>query len=259
MKVLREPEPVAALAFLEAELLGLAQRKGHLLQAVGDCEVRYQGRATSTLTRGERLIMLKPDGTLLVHTAAKAKPVNWQPPGAAFHVGLDGDRVVLTSHRTKPEELVRIEFQSIQLLLSIPLRDEADLALVGSEDDLQQLLHEQPDLVEPGFVPARRERDTNRGYLDLDGRDASGRRLVVEIKRTTAGIKEAQQLWRYVEELRGTHPDARGILVAPRVAEKARMLLREHKLEWKELDWHDILPKVEVMRHGGQSSLGRFG
>jgi endonuclease len=256
--ILRDPAPDAAHRFLATELAGLAQRRGHLVQAIGDCEVRYQGRAHSDLNRGERLVILKPDGTLLVHTAARSKPVNWQPPGAAFAVAVEEGRVVLTSHRTKPPELVRITFHAIALLLSAPLRDEAELALTGTEDDLQTVLFENPALVEEGFVPARRERGTARGYLDLDGRDAHGRRLVVEVKRTTAGVSEAQQLWRYVERMRGGDEAVRGILIAPRVADRARRLLDEHRLEWKELDVAALMPAVEQMRAGGQATLLRF-
>lgn len=259
MDVLRDPDPEAALRFLQAEVAGLASRRGHLVQAVGDCAIRYQGRARSDLNRGERLVLLKPDGTLLVHTAARAKPVNWQPPGASFAVALEGGRVVLTSTRLKPEELVRIEFHAIRLLVSLPLRDGAGLDLVGTEDDLQALLFANPALVEIGFVPAMRERATKRGLYDIDGHDAQGRRLVVELKRTTAGVSEAQQLWRYVERLRRKEPTVRGILLAPRVGDGARSLLAENGLEWRELDFEALLPKVEEMRAGGQASLARFG
>jgi len=259
VQVLRDPDPQAALEFLRAELPGLGNGKGHLLQAVGDCQVHYQGRARSILNRGERVLLLKPDGTFLVHTASKAKPVNWQPPGATFSAALEDGRVVLTSYRVKPEEIVKVTFHALSLLLSVPLRDGAELALVGSEDDLQRLLFEHPHLVEPGFVPRRRERDTDRGFYDLDGDDAQGRRMIVEVKRATAGVSEAQQLWRYVDDLRRTVPGLRGMLVAPSVAPKARNVLRDHGLEWKEIDWAEVLPQVEAMRRGGQSSLSGFG
>jgi endonuclease len=259
MNVLRDPTPEAALAFFQSELAGLANRSGHLVQAVADCQIHYQGRARSLLNQGERLLLLKPDGTFLVHTAEKAKPVNWQPPGATFSAALSDGRLVLTSYRAKPEEIVKVTFHAIRMLAAVPLRDEAALDLLGTEDDLQRLLFERPELVEPGFRPRRRERDTDRGFYDLDGDDAKGRRLIVEVKRTAAGVKEAQQLWRYVDDLRRGNAQVRGILVAPSVAEKARNLLRDHGLEWKELDWDDVLPKVEAMRQGGQSSLGRFG
>lgn len=259
MNILRDPDTEAAMMFFQSELAGLMSRRGHLVQAVADCEVKYQGRARSDLHRGERLILLKPDGTLLVHTAEKSKPVNWQPPGASFSVALESGLVVLTALRTKPEEMVRITFHAIAMLAAVPLRDGADLALVGTEDDLQALLFEHPDLVEPGFVPAMRERGTERGYHDLDGRDRKGIRLIVECKRTVAGVGEAQQLWRYVERLRGNDPTTRGILIAPRVAPGARKLLADQGLEWKELEWADILPKVQAMRDGGQATLLRFG
>lgn len=258
MQILRDPTPEAALSFFQVELAGLANRHGHLLEAVGDCEVHYQGRARSLLNRGERLLLLKPDGTLLVHTSEKAKPVNWQPPGATFSAAVEGGHVVLTSYRVKPEEIVKVTFHHIRLLCSVPLRDGAELDLLGTEDDLQKLLFDHPELVEPGFRPRRRERDTDRGFYDLDGDDSKGRRLIVEVKRTAAGIKEAQQLWRYVEDLKRVSPNLRGVLVAPSIAEKARNLLSDHGLEWKEIDWDEVLPKVEAMRQGGQSSLGRF-
>ena len=268
MQVVRDPTPETALVFLRSELQGLAQRKGHLVQVVAECSIRYQGRARSTLHRGERLLLLKPDGTFLVHTASKAKPVNWQPPGASFAVVLEDGEVVLTAYRPKPEEIVKVTLHATRMLLAVPLRDGADLALLGSEDDLQALLFARPELVEPGFVPRRRERDSERGYYDLDGDDAAGRRLVIEVKRGTAGVAEAQQLWRYVEPLRarldgGTaKKDAasvRGMLIAPRIAPKARAMLRDHALEWKELDWDDVLPRLETLRRGGQVGLEGFG
>lgn len=228
------------------------------MQAVGACQVRYQGRARSDLSRGTRLVILKPDGTLLVHTAAGAKPVNWQPPGAALDVAVRDGLLLLTARRAKPEELVEVAFHEVLLVMATPLADLAQLALVGTEDDLQALLVARPELVEPGFVPARRERDAATGYYDIDGRDARGRRLIVEVKRGTAGVSEAQQLWRYVHQLRGGDGTVRGMLVAPSVAPKARALLDEHGLEWRELDWETLLPKVERMRQAGQAALSRF-
>jgi RecB family endonuclease NucS len=67
-------------------------------------------------------------------------------------------------------------------------------------------------------------------------------------------------LWRYVEANRKDNDKAtvRGMLIAPHVADKARALLRDHKLEWKELAWEEILPQVERMRRTGQVGLGRF-
>ncbi len=260
MQIIRSPEPDVARQFLSDELLSLAEERGRFVQVIAECMVQYQGRARSMLHRGQRILLLKPDGTFLVHAATKAKPVNWQPPGASFNVGIEDGQVVLTAYRAKPEEIVKVIFYEISLLLASPLEDREQLDLVGSEDDLQALLFATPELVEAGFVPRRRERDSKRGFYDIDGDDAEGRRLVIEIKRATAGIKEAQQLWRYVDPLRQQNPDGklRGMLIAPRVADKARAFLRDHDMEWKELDWETVLPQVERMRRTGQVGLGKF-
>lgn len=260
MQLVRAPDAATALTFLREQLTALREDKGRMVQLIADCAIQYQGRARSMLHRGERLLLLKPDGTFLVHTATKAKPVNWQPPGATFHAEVEDGLLVLTAYRPKPEEIVKVTFHDIAVCLAVPLRDGEELALVGSEDDLQDLLFRHPELVEAGFVPRRRERDSRRGFYDLDGDDAGGRRLVVEVKRSAAGVKEAQQLWRYVEPMRSQNPDGgvRGMLIAPRVAPKARALLSDHGLEWRELDWDDVLPRLERLRRVGQVGLGTF-
>ncbi len=258
MQLVRDPEPDAALEFLKTELARINEGNGHLVQIIAECEVKYQGRAISNLNAGERLLLIKPDGTLLIHTAAKAKPVNWQPPGAVFDARIKDDQLVFTAYRKKPEELVHVTLHAVQFLAAVPLRDDADLDLIGSEADIQRLMFEHPELIEEGFTPRRRERDTKRGFYDIDGDDKDGHRVIIELKRTTAGVKEAQQLWRYVDELRKEERHVRGILMAPRVADKARKLLADHDLEWQEMDWAEILPRVEAMRHSGQVALGRF-
>lgn len=263
MRLLREPDAATAVQWLRGELA--AQNDGGVsaavLQLVGTCEVAYAGRTRTHMPAGTRLVLVKPEGTVLVHGPTGAKPQNWQPAGSSLDAALDGGCVVLTARRAKQQESLTLRFTSVDLLAALRLTAREG-AMVGTEDDLQALLFAHPELVEPGFVAARRERDSARGYYDLDGHDALGRRLIVEVKRGTAGVSDAQQLWRYVEALRGSddHQQAavRGILVAPTVAPKARALLAAQKLEWREVDWDDLLPKVEAMRHAGQASLARF-
>jgi RecB family endonuclease NucS len=250
--VLRSPGPDAALHFLRAEL-----HRG-LVQVVGLCEVRYQGRAQSTLSLGERLLLLKPDGALLVHTATRVKPVNWQPPGARFAADVEEGTVVVTSTRGgkgEPDEVVRIALRDVQLLASFALRDDESLALLGSEADLAELLAQRPELLEPGLQVAQRERDNGRGPMDLACVDARGQRVVVELKRKAAGLKEAEQLRRYVERERAAKGSVRGMLVATAVSEPARRYLRDQGLEWKEVDWAELLPLLGQVLPAGQRTL----
>lgn len=252
MRSLSAPDADTALSFLRGEL------HRSLVQVVGLCEIAYQGRAQSALSLGERLILLKPDGTLLVHTASKIKPVNWQPPGAAFAADLDGGRVVLTSRRGAPEEVVRIALHDIAALMAFRLKDDEALALLGSELDLAKLVHKRPELVEPGFRVSAGERDNGRGPMDVVGFDARGTRVVVELKRKAAGLKEAEQLRRYVERERAAKGEVRGILLAPAVSDQARKYLQELGCEVRLVDWEKVLPLMQRVLPAGQRSLASW-
>ncbi|MGC8850083.1 MAG: endonuclease NucS, partial [Candidatus Bathyarchaeia archaeon] len=57
-------EPTVGLA---AEALKDGFRKGELTIIIGCLSVDYYGRARSKLGFGERIVILKPDGALLIH------------------------------------------------------------------------------------------------------------------------------------------------------------------------------------------------
>ena len=253
--MLRDLDPEAAVNFLRSEL-------GYrFVQVAAKCAIDYQGRAASQLPSGERLMLFKPDGTLLVHTATKLKPVNWQPPGCAFSASREADgTVVLTASREKPKETVRVVLEDVMMVLSLDLQDGEKLDLVGTEDDLQAFLARRPDLVEHGFQFWSRERASGRGPMDLYGEDAKGNRVVVECKRRAAGVKEADQLRRYVEREQSARGDThvRGILIAPTVSEKARRYLAEIGLEWRELDWDKLMRSANDLLKAGQKTLAEW-
>lgn len=254
VRSLADVSPPSAVEFLRGEL---GQR---LVQVAARCTIDYQGRAESKLGSGQRLILLKPDGTLLVHTGAKLKPVNWQPPGCVFGADVEAGRVVLVASRDKPKETVRIVLEEILAVLSIDLRDAESLDLVGSEDDLQAFLAKRPEVVEAGFRFMSRERASGRGPMDLYGEDALGRRVVVECKRRAAGVAEADQLRRYVERERGARQgqQVRGILLAPSVSEKARRYLADLELEYREVDWDRLRKPAAQLLKTGQKTLAGF-
>lgn len=255
-RILTAPEPEAAVN-LARQAIGSA-----MLQLVGACTIDYQGRATSTLASGERLVLLKPDGTLLVHTDEKTKPVNWQPPGTTSTVAVkeldeDETKLVLTVDRSSPDEIVTIAFEEVHFMAAFQLEDWEDLELLGTEADIHQLLRMHPHLIEEGFTPYDVELDRRRGPMDIYGHDAQGTRTVVEVKRRTAGIEEATQLARYVERERKKHEDVRGLLAAPGLSDKARHYLRDKDLEYCELDLDELLPKIPRV-HATQRTLGSF-
>ena len=216
-----------------------AVERDALVTVFGRCTVEYDGRASSHLGPGDRLLVLKPDGTALVHTEEGHQPVNWQPPGAAADPGLRDDRLCVRSERTNPDETLSVEFESVAQVSAFDVTDANELSLAGTEEDLRRRILDDPDLVEPGFTPLATERETPAGAVDIYGEDATGTTVVVELKRRRVGPDAAGQLSRYVDALgRDLHAAAtvRGILVAPSVTERARRLLAEKGLEFVSLE-----------------------
>jgi len=228
LTALPDPGPERARAAAAAALDGDA-----LLTIHGRCTVDYEGRASSTLGPGDRLVVCKPDGTVLVHTDEGREPVNWQPPDSEQAVSLAEGDLRLHSERTSPEETLTVEFLRVDHLVAYRAVDEEELSLSGTEADLRERLLDAPDLIEAGFEPRATERDTAAGAVDVYGEDADGRPVAVELKRRRVGPDAVGQLNRYVDALdRELHADAevRGVLVAPSVTDRARELLAERGL-----------------------------
>jgi len=216
-----------------ASLVAESIERGALVTLFGRCTVEYDGRAASSLAAGERHLMLKPDGTALVHTDEGQKPVNWQPPGCVHDCRLDGGDLVVESRRSSPTERLTVRFSGLAFAAAFDPTDEESLDVVGTEADLKRRILEEPSLVEAGFRPLATERRTPAGAVDVYGEDSEGRTVVLELKRRRVGPDAVGQLTRYVEALeRDLHAGAeiRGLLVAPSVTERAKALLAEEGL-----------------------------
>ena len=218
-----------------SEWLAAAIGHGDMITVFGRCTVDYDGRASSHLGPGDRLVVLKPDGTILVHTEEGQQPVNWQPPGCSHEsVLVDGD-LEIRSYRDSPEEELLVTFERVRQVTTYDVTDDRELTLSGSEADLKRRILDDPDLVEAGFTPLATERETPAGAVDIYGEDRDGATVVVELKRKRVGPDAVGQLARYVEALgRDLHADAevRGILVSPSVTDRARELLAKKGLEY---------------------------
>ena len=229
-----DPDPEETLALVET-----GDERSLLLALFGRCRVEYDGRAASTLEPGDRLVVLKPDGTVLVHTDEGQQPVNWQPPGCTHTAHIENGAVVIESTRTTPDEELVVRFERVVHAAAYETTDGADLALTGTEEDLRSRILDDPSLLEPGFEPRATERETPAGTVDIYGVDGDGNSVVVELKRRRVGPDAVSQLNRYVEALeRDLHAEAtvRGVLVAPSVTETASRLLEERDLGFVPLE-----------------------
>ncbi|MGM0592657.1 MAG: endonuclease NucS [Halobacteriota archaeon] len=219
--------------------LDAAVQRGELVTIFGRCTVEYDGRAASSLGSGDRLVILKPDGSALVHTDEKRTPVNWQPPGCDHTASVRDGALVVRSTRSNPSETLDIRFERVYQFSAFDVTDERELRLHGSEEDLRQHVLDDPDLVDTGFEPRETERQSAAGSMDIYGVDADGVPVVVELKRRRVGPAAVSQLSRYVAALRrelGDGSVVRGVLVAPSITDRTQELLDADGLEFVALD-----------------------
>jgi hypothetical protein len=213
----------------------LSERKTVFL--VGNCWVDYRGRASSKLKPGERIVMIKEDGSVLVHRPTGYEPVNWQPPGCLFQTSVVENVLRIRAIRRRPPESLGILFDNVFLVSTLSLIDQGEFSLYASEEDMQRAILLEPEIVEKGFRPITYEKKVEPGFVDVYGTDKDGKFVVIEIKRKTAGREAALQLAKYVESVRSmVNRDVRGILVAPSIAKGVQRLLATLKLDLKPLD-----------------------
>jgi endonuclease len=221
---------------------------------VARCDVRYSGRLNALLPEALRLIMVKADGSVLVHADAGGyKPLNWMTPPTVIEE--TRGRVVVRKRAGASEDRLEI---SIAEILSDVSHDmgapdgDAGLEKDGVEAHLQELLAGQPEWCGEGFRLVRREWPTDIGPVDLMCQDLDEEWVAVEIKRV-AGIEAVEQLTRYLERIRcdPAFSACRGVLAAQAIKPQARVLAQARGIECIEVD-------LAVLRGERQPELTLF-
>jgi len=218
----------------------------------GNCKVDYTGRANSKLELGERLLIIKSDGSVLVHRPVGYEPVNWQPSGSVFYAQIKDDILEVHAARQKPKENVKVQFTKIYTVTSILLLDAGEFILNASEEDMHRAILLRPEIIEEGFKPISWEKKVEPGFVDVYGMDKTGKLVVIEVKRKTATKEAVLQLTKYIEAIKHkADRQIRGILAAPSLCKEAQTLLESRELEFKELD-----PKkcAEILKKSGPTS-----
>ena len=205
---------------------------------VARCEIAYHGRATTRLGAGDRVILFKDDGSLCVHAEKGYKPLNYMPGPTT--VKEEGD--VIRVYRAASDETLVIVVEEVHEDARHELEDDAVLEREDAELQIHRLLERAPETIERGLVVLQRERPTDTGPIDLFCRDAEGRTVVVEVKRTRAVAAHVEQLTRYCErvDLDPAHSPCRGILVAPEIAPQAQVMCEARGFAFVALDF-DVL------------------
>ncbi|WP_457613739.1 endonuclease NucS [Methanocaldococcus sp.] len=202
------------------------------------CSVIYDGRAKSTLNEGDRVVMIKPDGSLLIHKNKKREPVNWQPPGSSIFYKVENKNFIIKSIRKKPREVLEIIAHKIYHACAFRCEDYEELNLTGSEEEMADMIFKNPKLIEEGFSPLSKEYQIPTGIIDILGKDKNNNWVILELKRRRADLQSVSQLKRYVEYFKNKYGEkrVRGILVAPSLTTGALNLLKSENLEFKKIN-----------------------
>ena len=217
---------------------------------VARCSVEYSGRLSTILPEALRLIMVKADGSVMIHSDAGGyKPLNWMTPPTAIEESADG----IVVRKVKGEDRLDIRIAEVISDSEHPMDFDAGLQKDGVEAHLQEALADAPGWCGEGFRLVRREWPTDIGPVDLMCRDAEDGWIAVEIKRVGT-IDAVEQLCRYLERIRLDPAMAActGVLAGQAIKPQAKVLAEARGLRWVEVD-------LAVLRGEREPALTLFG
>lgn len=201
---------------------------------IARCSVDYVGRLAAHLPLANRLIMVKADGSVLVHSdGGSYKPLNWMSPPCKIEEAPGVWRVV-----NKAGEELRITLEEVFSDSAHELGQDPGLRKDGVEAHLQELLAALPETFGNGFTLIRREFMTAIGPVDLMCRDGAGAHVAVEIKRR-GEIDGVEQLTRYLELLNRDPllAPVAGIFAAQEIKPQARVLAEDRGIRCVVVDY----------------------
>ena len=211
---------------------------------VARCTVDYQGRLSAHLPEAVRVVMMKADGSVLVHAdGGSYKPLNWMSPPCWLTQesdGVDGD-VTVWVVENKAQERLTITLHEVLHDSEHELGIDPGLVKDGVEAHLQRLLAEHVHSFGDGWTLVRREYPTAIGPVDLLCRDGNGATVAVEIKRR-GEIDGVEQLTRYLELLNRDPllAPVSGVFAAQEIKPQAKVLAEDRGIRCVVVDYEEL-------------------
>ncbi|MCW2570068.1 MAG: endonuclease NucS [Frankiales bacterium] len=199
------------------------------------CSVDYAGRLTAHLPEAVRLLMVKADGSVLVHSDTGGyKPLMWMTPPCSL---LEQDETWTVTNKVGEQLLIRI----VEVLADTRHELGSDPGLVkdGVEKHLQELLADRCEVLGEGWTLVQREYFTDIGPVDLLCKDESGAHVLIEIKRH-AEIDGVEQLTRYLQRVSTVLGDVKGVLAAQSFKPQAKVLAADRGIVCIQLDYDEL-------------------
>ena len=215
------------------DLIEKALKAKKFIVCLGLFSVEYIGRSSSNLGFGERLLIVKEDGSVIVHRHTGYEPVNWQPRGCVIKCSLLDSKMLVLSERRKPKEFLKIIFEKVYVLLSASPIDNAKFMMGPTEETFYNILYSNPHYIEEGLKLVSKQKTLSSGVPDFTGVDLNGNYVLVEVKRRIAGVDAVKQLDKYIKS---QSMKFRGILCAPSITRSALSLLKKKGYTFKKLD-----------------------
>lgn len=224
---------------------------------IATCSVDYAGRLSAHLPLATRVVMVKNDGSVLIHSdGGSYKPLNWMAPPCSLEVVSPeegqqeaGVQEIWKVIHHKTPDLLLINIHQIHHDHSHELGIDPGLIKDGVESDLQKLLAENIEVLGVGYTLVRREYMTAVGPVDILATDAKGATVAIEIKRR-GDIDGVEQLTRYLELLNRDPllAPVAGIFAAQEIKPHARTLALDRGIECVTLDY-DALRGIDDSLH----------
>lgn len=217
---------------------------------VARCSVDYTGRLTAHLPLAPRLLILKADGSVLIHSdGGSYKPLNWMSPPCTLTTTRRSDDEIEDDPEgewieqwdvvhDKSGDRLRVRLHEVFEDSSHELGVDPGLVKDGVEAHLQALLAENIGTLGPGWTLVRREYATAIGPVDILARDPEGRAVAIEIKRR-GEIDGVEQLTRYLELLNRDPllAPVRGMFAAQAIKPQAKVLAGYRGIDCVTLDY----------------------
>lgn len=194
-----------------------------------DCEVIYNGRASSKLKRGYYLVIRKEDGSLLIHGAAKMTPLNYQSPGASLQT--TQNKIISTR---KNETIEIVIYKAIKLYEMDDWTDGV-LEITKTEEELKQkIIMNIETILGESIIEVHDEYDTPYGQVDVLAITATTWH-VIEVKRGKASLSACTQVLRYLGHFHEKKHQAKGWIMSPDISKNAMSYCEKHQLLYRKI------------------------
>lgn len=216
---------------------------------IARCSVDYAGRLSAHLPLATRLLMLKGDGSILVHSdTGSYKPLNWMNPPCTIskrepdeEQAALGVQEVWRVSQAKTADILYVLIHEILHDYEHHLGEDPGLIKDGVEAHLQELLAEHLEVWDEKATLIRREYFTAIGPVDILAKDGTGATVAIELKRR-GDIDGVEQLTRYLELL-NRDPQlrpVRGVFAAQEIKPQARTLAEDRGIECLVLNYDEL-------------------